>query len=115
MIDQVSMFRTYNQTGQIDSPYAGSGKNILALQKEVGAEGVTGAGTFEKAMLQALDGVSAKQINVSNLHQEMITNPDSLDAHDITIAQAEANMAFSITRNILNRLVQSWRDLINTR
>ena len=115
MIDQVSMLRTYNQTGQIDSPYAGSGRNILALQKAVGAEGVTGAGTFEKAMLQALDGVSNRQQYASNLHQEAIINPDSVDVHDITIAQAEANMALSITRNILSRLVQSWRDLINTR
>ena len=116
MIDQVSMLRTHvNHSGPLDSPYTGSGKNILALQKAVGAEGITRAGTFEQAMLEALDGVSGRQQYASSLHQEAIINPDSIDVHDITIAQAEANMALSITRNILSRLVQSWRDLINTR
>jgi flagellar hook-basal body complex protein FliE len=98
-----------------DSPYTGSGNNIIALEKKIGAEGVTRAGTFEHAMLQALDKVSGSQKHVSNLEREAIINPDSVDIHDITIAQAEASMSLGITRNILSRLVQSWRDLINTR
>jgi len=98
-----------------DSPYFGSGKNMLALRDAVNANGVTGMGTFEDAMLQALDKVSGAQLNASELQKQAIINPDSVDIHDITIAQAEASMALGITRNILSRLVQSWRDLINTR
>jgi len=98
-----------------DSPYSGSGNKIIALEKKIGAQGVTGAATFEHAMLQALDKVSGGQKNVSNLVREAIINPDSVDIHDITIAQAEAGMALNITRNIISRLVQGWRDLINTR
>ena len=101
--------------GPIDSPYFGSGNNVIALEKKIGAEGVTGAGTFEHAMLQALDKVSGANQHVSALAKEAIINPDSVDIHDITIAQAEASMALGITRNILSRLVQGWRDLINTR
>jgi len=116
MNDMISMLRTHqDHMGPLDSPYAGSGKNILALQKEIGAEGITRAGTFEQAMLQSLDNVSGRHLYASSLQREAIINPDSVDVHDITIAQAEANMALSITRNILSRLVQSWRDLINTR
>jgi len=98
-----------------DSPYSGSGKNLLVLRDTIGANGVTRAGTFEDAMLQALDKVSGVQLNASDLQREAIINPDSIDIHDITIAQAEASMALGITRNILSRLVQGWRDLINTR
>jgi flagellar hook-basal body complex protein FliE len=98
-----------------DSPYSGSGRNILALRETVGAQHVTRAGTFEDAMLQALDNVSGAQLNASNLQKQAIINPGSVDIHDITIAQAEASMALGITRNILSRLVQGWRDLINTR
>jgi len=98
-----------------DSPYSGSPNNILALEKKIGAEHVTGAGTFEHAMLQALDKVSASQLNASELQKEAIINPDSVDIHDITIAQAEASMALGVTRNVLSRLVQGLRDLINTR
>ena len=98
-----------------DSPYTGSGNNILALRDITGAGSVTRAGTFEDAMLQALDKVSGAQLRASDLQREAIINPASVDIHDITIAQAEANMALGITRNILSRLVQGWRDLINTR
>jgi len=101
--------------GSPDSPYSGSGNNIIALEKKIGAEGITRAGTFEHAMLQALDKVSGSHQFVSDLEKEAIINPDSVDIHDITIAQAEASMSLSITRNILSRLTQGWRDLINTR
>jgi len=98
-----------------DSPYSGSGNNMLILRDTVGANGVTRMGTFEDAMLQALDKVSGTQLNASDLQKEAIINPGSVDIHDITIAQAEASMALGVTRNILSRLVQGWRDLINTR
>jgi len=98
-----------------DSPYFGSGNKIIALEKKISPDYVSKARTFEHAMLQALDKVSGAQLNVSELEKEAIINPDSVDIHDITIAQAEANMALGITRNILSRLVQGWRDIINTR
>ena len=102
-----------------DSPYSGSGNNILALRDTIRAKGIpdagTGLGKFEDAMLQALDKVSGSQLKASDLQKSAIINPDSVDIHDITIAQAEASMALGVTRNILSRLVQGWRDLINTR
>jgi len=98
-----------------DSPYSGSAENILRLRDTTGAGAVTRAGVFEDAMLQALDKVSGAQMNASDMQKQAIINPDSVDIHDITIAQAEASMSLSITRNILSRLVQGWRDLINTR
>jgi len=116
MIDTISMLQTHpKHMGPIDSPYAGSGKNILALEKKIGAQGVTRAGTFETAMLQALDKVSGQQQYASALGREAIINPDGVNIEDITIAQAEANMSFNAARNILSRLVQGWRDLINAR
>jgi flagellar hook-basal body complex protein FliE len=98
-----------------DSPYFGNGNKVIALEKTISAEHVTGAGTFEHAMLQALDKVSGANQFSNQLEKEAIINPDSVDIHDITIAQAEASMALGITRNVLSRLVQGWRDLINTR
>ena len=121
MIDTVSMMRTHpkhmgqSPLGGADSPYTGSGANILALEKKIGAEGIHGGVTFENAMLQALDKVSAAQQLPGKLAQEAIINPDSVEAHDITISQQMAEMSLNITRNVLSRLVQGWRDLINTR
>ena len=98
-----------------DSPFFSSPNKILHLRDTVGAQGITGAGTFEDAMLNALDKVSGSQLNASEMQKRGIIDPGSIDIHDITIAQAEASMALGITRNILSRLVQGWRDLINTR
>jgi len=101
--------------GPVDSPYFGTPNKALALEQKIGAEGITRAGTFEKAMLEALDKVSSSQQFASELSKEALINPDSVDIHDVTVAQAEASMSLNITRNILSRLVQGWRDLINTR
>ena len=99
----------------MESPYAGSGKKILALEEKIGAGDVTGGGTFQKAMLQALDNVSGAEKYADKLVQEAIINPDAVSVHDITIAEAMAGMSLNITSNILNRLVQGWRDIINVR
>ena len=95
--------------------FLAEGSKIMQLSNKIGAGAVTRSGTFEEAMLGALDKVSAYQQFASNLHQAAIVDPDSVDVHDVTIAQAEASMALNITRNVLTRLVQSWRDLINVR
>jgi flagellar hook-basal body complex protein FliE len=95
--------------------FAVIGRNISSLGEKTGAEGAIRSGTFEDTMLQALDKVSAYQQTSSDLAQKAITDPGSVDIHDITIAQAEAGMALNITRNVLNRIVQGWRDIINTR
>ncbi|PKL08609.1 MAG: flagellar hook-basal body complex protein FliE [Spirochaetae bacterium HGW-Spirochaetae-7] len=71
--------------------------------------------SFENAMLKAMDGVNAAQVDSSNAMQAMLTDPDSIDAHDVTIAMAKANMSLDITRTILTRVVTAWKDIINTR
>jgi flagellar hook-basal body complex protein FliE len=88
---------------------------MINLHDTVGAEAITGGGTFQRAMLQALDGVSASQHNATALQREAIINPNAVDTHDITIAQAQARMSLDIAATVMNRVVQSWRDLINTR
>jgi flagellar hook-basal body complex protein FliE len=95
--------------------FTGIGKNITELEKKIGADSVIRSGTFEETMLQALDKVSGDQQFASTLAEQAITDPDSVDIHDITIAQAKAGMSLNITRNILSRLVQGWKDIINIR
>ncbi|MDR0600937.1 MAG: flagellar hook-basal body complex protein FliE [Treponema sp.] len=91
------------------------GHTVNDLAKITGAGSVTRSGAFEQAMLQALDQVSGYQQFASSLEQQAITDPESVDPHDITTAQAKARLSLDMTRNVLNRIVQGWRDLINTR
>jgi flagellar hook-basal body complex protein FliE len=91
------------------------GANLSDMGNKIGTEAVTRSGLFDDAMLQALDSVSGYQQYASSLAQASIIDPESVDIHDLTIAQAEASLALNITRNILNRIVQGWKDIINTR
>jgi flagellar hook-basal body complex protein FliE len=92
-----------------------TGEAINELGNMIGAEAVTKTGTFEDAMLQALDQVSQLQQEPSNLIQQSIVEPGSVDVHDVTNAQAQASLALNMTRTVLDRLVQGWKEIINTR
>ena len=45
----------------------------------------------------------------------MITDPDSVDVHDVTIALAEANLALSMTKAVVDRALAAYREIINVR
>jgi flagellar hook-basal body complex protein FliE len=95
--------------------FLAEGERISELGRRIGAESTLRSGVFEDMMLNALDKVSAQQQFSSKLAEQAMIDPDSVDAHDITIAQAKASLSLNIARNVLNRVVQGWRDLINTR
>jgi flagellar hook-basal body complex protein FliE len=94
---------------------AGRGAVISELGARIGSDAAVRSGSFEDAMLRALDKISAEQQFAADLVQRAITDPDSMDPQDITIAQAKAGMSLNIARNVLNRVVQGWKDVINTR
>ncbi|MDR3325262.1 MAG: flagellar hook-basal body complex protein FliE [Spirochaetaceae bacterium] len=110
------------------SAAAGQGAAMGALGSKIGAQAVLRDGSlgaaglnrsdgssFADVMLGAIDKVSAMNTRASDLAQQAIVSPESVDIHDITIAQAEAQLSLSIAQTFLSRLTQSWKDLINTR
>jgi flagellar hook-basal body complex protein FliE len=78
---------------------------------------IAGAGkeTFQDALMSAMEGVNADQIKASDLYTRMITNPDSVDAHDVTLAGAQAQMSLNLAKNVVERGLQAYRDIINMR
>ena len=97
------------------SDFLSLGNEISRVGGEIGSEAAIRSGSLSDTMLRALDSVSAQQQFASALHQQAILDPNSVDVHDITIAQAQARMTLDIARSVLNRVVQGWRDIINTR
>jgi flagellar hook-basal body complex protein FliE len=80
------------------------------------AEGVAAkAPSFQDALLKAMDGVSASQNKSDDMLQRVVADPDSVDAQDVTISMAEANMSLNLAKTILSRIVTAWKDVINTR
>jgi flagellar hook-basal body complex protein FliE len=77
--------------------------------------GATNVASFQDAMLKAMDGVSNSQAKSDDLLQAVVADPDSVDAQDVTIAMAEANMSLNLAKTVLSRIVTAWKDVINTR
>ena len=98
-----------------DRHFVSSGAAVLEAGEKTGARNVTRAGIFQDAMLRALDDVSNRQNFASDLIQKAMVEPGSVDAHDVTIAEAKASLSLNITRTVLDRIVRGWRELINTR
>jgi flagellar hook-basal body complex protein FliE len=82
-------------------------------EKPAGAANVEAA--FGELLLKALNQVNDSQVTAVDLAQKMVTDPDSVNVHDVTIALAEANMALSMTKAIVDRALAAYREIINVR
>jgi flagellar hook-basal body complex protein FliE len=71
--------------------------------------------SFGQLLIGALGNVNDSQITSMDLTQRMVTKPDSVNVHDVTIALAEANLALSMTKAIVDRALAAYREIINVR
>jgi flagellar hook-basal body complex protein FliE len=70
---------------------------------------------FGQLLFNALNNVNSSQLKGMELTQKMITDPESVDVHDVTIALAEANLALSMTKAIVDRAISAYREIINVK
>ncbi len=90
---------------------AGIGEQAAAApQPAAGIEG-----KFGQLLAGALDGVNDSQLKAMDLSQRMITDPGSVNVEDVTIALADANLALSMTKAIVDRALAAYREIINIR
>lgn len=72
-------------------------------------------GGFQNLLLKSLGQVNDLQQNVTSMSQKMITDPESVDPHDLTIAQAKASTSLSMTKQIVEKSVQAYKNILSTR
>jgi flagellar hook-basal body complex protein FliE len=70
---------------------------------------------FGKLFFDALNNVNDLQHTTMDLSEAMLTEPDSVDIHDVTVAIAEANLALSMTKAIMDKAIRAYQEVINTR
>ena len=87
-------------------------KHILALGESPVSEET---GSFSEVLKGALKDVNAVQQESTALAQTLLTDPDSVDVHDVTIAMAKANMAIQITKQVLDGAIKAYNEIINVR
>ena len=66
---------------------------------------------FGNLLADAIGRVSDQQLNAEGLFQKMITNPDEVEPHDVTIAMAQAEMSLNLTKAIVDRAVKAYNDI----
>ncbi|TVR90683.1 MAG: flagellar hook-basal body complex protein FliE [Spirochaetaceae bacterium] len=72
-------------------------------------------GSFGEMVMDGLNQVNALEHQHADLSVRAIVDPDSVNPHDVTIAAAKAEMALNITKNVVDRVVQAYRDITNVR
>lgn len=72
-------------------------------------------GKFGEMVADALNGANNAEMDSAGLMQQMITDPDSVNVHDVTIAMAKAEMAVSLTKSVIDGAVKAYKEIISTR
>ena len=71
--------------------------------------------SFEQTLLKAFDEMNALQMQPAKLAEQMIVEPDSVDAHDITIAMSRANLSLRLAQTVIDRVVRGWSEITSAR
>lgn len=89
----------------------------LAGAGEMPASDQTGSTerSFGDLLMGALGNVNDSQLTAMSLSQKMVTDPKSVNVEDVTIALADANLALSMTKAIVDRALAAYREIINIR
>jgi len=70
---------------------------------------------FAQAMNKTITSVNRDQVDADKLMIKMATEPESVDIHDVMIAQQKAQLSLDFTKNILQKTVQAYEKLTNLR
>jgi flagellar hook-basal body complex protein FliE len=70
---------------------------------------------FGTLLMGALGSVNNSQLKAMDLSKAMVTDPNSVNVEDVTIALADANLALSMTKAIVDRALAAYREIINVR
>lgn len=71
--------------------------------------------SFENYLLDAMSSMNQQQIDVNNITEQMITDPDSVDIQDVTIAMSKARMSLNLAQTVIDRIVTGWNEITTTR
>ena len=89
-------------------------KNHFGI-KPAGEDDKTAAEEFTSALKSAIGETNNLQQQMSDITQAYITDPESVDAHDVTIAISKANMSLEITKAVVDGALKAYNNIINMR
>ena len=89
---------------------------IMPGKTAFGENEVSGvSGNFESYLAKALSEVNGNQLEVGRVTEQLITDPDSVDIHDVTTAMAKAQMSLNLAQTVIDRLITGWNEISTNR
>lgn len=70
---------------------------------------------FKRNVENGLKETNDQLVNADSLVTKMITKPDSVDIHDVMIAQQKAQISLDLTRTVLSKAIQAYKEITNLR
>lgn len=86
-----------------------------AEKRPKAANGEDFVSRFANALKDALYKVNDLQFESDRLTKLLAVRPDIVDIHDVTIAAEKARISLQLTKSIVERITQGYRELINMR
>ena len=71
--------------------------------------------SFGEYLTEAFSAMNKQQIDTDNITRQMISDPDSVDVHDVTTAIAKAQLSMSLAKTVIDRIVTGWNEITTTR
>lgn len=103
------------RTNQAHAGVAGISNIIPGQEKAVDDPSKVKEGSFESFLVKAVGEMNEQQLDVNRKTEQFITDPDSVDVHEITTAMAKAQMSLSLAQTVIDRVVSGWNELSTNR
>lgn len=71
--------------------------------------------SFQDQLLKAVSSMNDQQLEVGRVEQQLLTDPDSVDVHDVVTAMAKAQMSLGLAQTVIDRLVSGWNEISTSR
>jgi len=98
-----------------DPRHLGGFSKVSEANRAGSAPAASPEADFGELLARAFNQANELQHNSMELGQQLITDPESVDIHDVTIAMAEANLSLSMTKAIVDRALRAYKEIISTR
>lgn len=101
--------------GVLDVMQANMVKTVENAAADIQGVDETTKASFVDTLKEALATTNDDQVISDQLFQTMITDPDSVEAHDVTIAMAKAEMTLGITKAVIDKAVSAYKEITSLR
>lgn len=71
--------------------------------------------SFGDFLMEAVSKMNDQQLEVGRLEERAMTDPDSVQIHEITGALAKSQMSLSLAKTVIDRVVTGWNEITTTR